>query len=321
MTRTAAPSQGFSRGFWGVILLMAATVLLALAVAALRGPARHAVEVEPDALQVILSDAAAETVDKVRAEHLAPALDRVFAPVHAAIPAYADFHYSVLGEYTELANAALGQASAAILEKMFAGFETRLQAELTGLDQTLGEIYATALQARLDALRATLNAPDLDFGPLTQAAIAEAQDRFKVTLPVNLVATTAVAAGVAKTASAVVAKKLAAKVAAKSAAKAAGKMGAVLAGAGTGALACSWAGPAAVLCGAAGGVVTFIAVDSAVVRIDAYFNRADFERDLAEMVDALRADIEAKALAALQQKAAAFDGATATLREQAGARP
>lgn len=319
MTQTAAPARGFSRGFWGVILLMAATVLLALAVAALRGPARH--EIEPDTLQVILSDAATETVDKVRAEHLGPALDRVFAPVHAAIPAYADFHYSVLGEYTELANAALGQASEAILEKMFAGFETRLQAELTGLDQTLGEVYAAALQARLEELRATLNAPDLDFGPLTQAAIADAQDRFIVTLPINLVATTAVAAGVAKTASAVVAKKLAAKVAAKSAAKAASKLGAALTGAGVGALTCSWAGPAAVLCGVAGGAATWFAVDSAVVRIDAYFNRADFERDLAEMVDALRGDIEARALSALQQKAAAFDGATATLREQAGARP
>jgi len=319
MTEAILPARRFSKGFWGMIVLIFAVTFLALIVAAVRGPERY--EIDDDTLSIVLSEAAQEAMDTVRSEHLNPALDRVFEPVFAGIPAYADFHYSVLGEYTELANAALGQASSGILDKMFAEFETRLQAEMAGLDNALESAFAAALESRLDDLRDSLKDPNIDFGPLTAAAIADAQNRFVVTLPVGLVATAAVTSGAAKTASVVVANKLATKIAAKSAAKVAGKVGASLAGAGAGTLACSWAGPGAVLCGVVAGGVTWFTVDAVIIRIDSYFNRPDFEKELAQMVEEFKIEMTDQAMSALQGKAVALDIATATLRAQSALRP
>ncbi|TVP79977.1 MAG: hypothetical protein EA353_05005 [Puniceicoccaceae bacterium] len=319
MTDAVLPDRRFSKGFWGIIVLIFTVTFLALIVAAFRGPERY--EIADDTLSILLSEAAQEAIDVIRNEHLNPALDRVFEPVFAGIPAYADFHYSVLGEYTELLHSVRRQASSGILEKMFSDFETRLQIEMAGLDRALESAFAAALEKRLDDLRASLENPNIDFGPLTAAAIADAQGRFIVTLPVGLIATAAVTSGAAKAASAVMANKLAAKIAAKSAAKMAGKLGTSLAGAGAGALVCSWAGPGAVLCGAVAGGVTWFTVDAVIISIDSYFNRPDFENDLAEMVEEFKIEISDQAMSALQGKAAALDTSTATLRAQGALRP
>jgi len=311
---TTTATRRFGRGFWGVILLGIAVVMLASIVAAIRGPARH--EIPPGVLNTIASEAAQEAVEVVTTK-LDPALDRLFKPVRAAIPAYADFHYSVLGEYTELANAAMGQSTQAIQNTMFAGFEAHLTAEMARLDEDLGIAYRHALEKRLIKLRAELEDPDIEFGPMTQQAIAEAPKRFVATLPVGLVASAAVSGGAAKVASAAIAKKLVAKIGAKTAVKAGGKLAATMGGAGAGALACAWAGPGAVLCGAAAAAATWFTVDAAIITIDENINRKKFETEMQAMVDAVRTDLRARIITALTAKTVAFDQSTATLREQA----
>lgn len=315
MTDTAMATRRFWQGFWGVILLGVAALMLAAIVVAVRGPARH--EIAADAFDKMVSQAGREAVDAVVIEFLDPALDRVFAPVRAGIPAYADFHYTVLGEYTELAEAVLGRVSSGVQDKMFAGFDARLQAEMAGLDTQLVAAYVAAINGRLEALRASLANPDVDFGPVTQKAIADAQARFAVTLPVGLMASAAVTGGAAKAATAGMAKALVKKIAAKTTAKAAGKLGATIAGGGAGALACSWAGPVAVACGAAAGIAAWFAVDAAIVRLDEVFTRPDFEAELCALVAEFQANLRARAIAALEAKTLAFDAGTATLRDQA----
>ncbi|WP_167623612.1 hypothetical protein [Paracoccus sp. AK26] len=108
-----------------------------------------------------------------------------------------------------------------------------------------------------------------------------------VTAPATAVTATVGASGsklIAKT----VAKKASSQLAAKVAAKGAVKSGSVLTGAGAGATVCSFAGPAAVACGAGGALVAWIAVDAAVINIDELLNRDEFDADLRAMVDTER---------------------------------
>ena len=107
--------------------------------------------------------------------------------------------------------------------------------------------------------------------------------------------------------SATIAKKLAAKVAAKASAKGLAKGGGVLAGAGGGALLCSWSGPGAAVCGVVGGAAAWLLTDAVVVNIDEYFNREDFENELRTLLDEDRAKKRKQLTAALRDKAVAID--------------
>ena len=68
--------------------------------------------------------------------------------------------------------------------------------------------------------------------------------------------------------------------------------------------------------GLIGGAVTWIGVDMAVIRIDAYFNRDEFEADLRKLVDEHRRDVQAHLVRAIGQKAEGMKNFT--LRERSG---
>lgn len=46
-------------------------------------------------------------------------IDKAFAPVYERIPAFLDWHYSIVGQYTELGQAALGALEEAIESRLF----------------------------------------------------------------------------------------------------------------------------------------------------------------------------------------------------------
>jgi hypothetical protein len=76
-----------------------------------------------------------------------------------------------------------------------------------------------------------------------------------------------------------------------------------LGGAGLGALGGSWAGPVGAAAGGAiGGAAAWFAVDAAVITIDEYFNRDDFEADLRVMVDEHRSVVLGHLIRAVQRK-------------------
>ena len=107
---------------------------------------------------------------------------------------------------------------------------------------------------------------------------------------------------------------------AKATLKGAAKGVGVLGGAGGGALACSWSGPFAAACGVAGGVAAWLIADTAIISLDEYFNRDEFEQDLHRMISEDRALRRTQIQAAIHQKAARLDEALQeqiTLREHA----
>jgi len=322
-------NKTMSRAFWISIVAMALVSVALTLIGSLRSPVTEItsdgvsssqssptpLELPKTTLERLFSEAAEQSYVEI-APRIDDILADVYAPVYAAIPIYAEFHYSVLGEYTELGQAALGEMNKALYEKLFDGFGDRLEREAALLDQEYANSYINALQG---GIRKEFPSVDFDapLGPLTQAAILDATGRAKITVPLATVAAVTAGRGALKASTAAISKKIAARVAAKAAAKGVAKGGGILVGAGGGALVCSWSGPGAALCGVVGGVAAWLVTDAVVINLDEYFNRDEFEAELHQMIDEDRAEKKLLLEATLQEKASKMDAAAKgfTLRE------
>ena len=311
----AAPDQQknsgiASRFFWATVFLLAIATFAMTAVGSLRStePSRPPpVEINPTTLERLLSDTAIAAKKAVEPD-INALLDTVYGPAYDAIPAYADFHYSVLGEYVELTESVTGQMSNALYERLFDGFEQRLTSATSLLDQRYVEEYQSILQERI-AEQVSPEGISQPLGEVSNSVLQDAIDRAHTTLPLATVAAGIVGSGSLKVVSATIAKKLAAKVAAKASAKGLAKGGGVLTGAGGGALLCSWSGPGAAVCGIVGGAAAWFLTDAVVINIDEYFNREEFEAELRSILDEDRAEKRDLLHATLEDKATAMDTA------------
>lgn len=240
-------------------------------------------ETSANKLSMLLTNANKAALEAAELQVLA-LLDAAYEPVYTAVPKYADFHYSVWGEYAELTEAALGDVSSKLQEMLFSGLEGRLE----GVAIELDEIFNSVFQAELRTASSATSDFSFDLGPITSQALDDAANRMLVTVPVAAVAS--VGSGLAlKTAAAAMAKKIAAKLAVKAATKTGGKLAAIGSGVGIGAAACSWSGPGAALCAAVGGAGAWIVADYGIVKLDEYWNRDEFEADLRAMIDTEKA--------------------------------
>lgn len=309
--------------FWGTIALMLAATL-GLWLLALRqapapapepAPAPAPAEMTPTDLGALLDAATARARAEAEAQ-IGPLLDAAYAPAYAAIPTYADFHYSVYGEYAELTAAALGDIGARLQETLFAGLDDRLSEVARRVDTTFVTRFETG---------ASVTSGSALLGPVTRRALDSAKQRMLVTAPVaGVTAVTGKAA--LSVAAKLMAKKIGTKLALKAAAKSGGKLAAAVGGAGAGAGVCSWTGPGAGRCALAGGIGAWLVADYGIVKLDEFWNRDAFEADLRAMVDEQKADHRAALMAALQARARGVGDANTqtvvdhdlTLREMAG---
>ena len=207
---------------------------------------------------------------------------------HLAVPAYAEFHYSVLGEYTELAGAVLGRMESELSTRLFGGMEEQLQAAAARIDTAYVAAFATELERQTGKMLAAT--PEVDvLDQATQAVLASMEQRMRVTAPLAGVAAMTGGAAAIKVISSAMAKKVATTVAAKAAAKGVVKTVAISGGAGTGAAVGLTVGPiGSLLGGVVGAIGAWLLADVAVVNIDEYFNREEFEQHLHAMIDAER---------------------------------
>ena len=222
----------------------------------------------------LLGKANRDAADAARLQ-IGPMLDAAYQPAYHAVPEYADFHYSVWGEYAELGTAAIGDVGAKLEEMLFSGLEPRLESIALKLD----EEYSSTLQAEIKKEITRIEVSGAMLGPLTENAISNAQRRMLVTVPVGTVAITGT-----KATAAIIAKKIATKLAAKATLKAGGKWAVVGTTASGAAALCSWSGPGAGLCAAAGGIGAWLVADYGIVKLDEYWNREEFEAELREMI-------------------------------------
>lgn len=265
-------------------------------------------------LPQVLPEALAKA-DAAAAARIDAALDPVFAPVDAAIPAYADFHYSLLGQYTELAATLSDDIARGLEDRLFGGFDDRLSAAATGLDATWHHAFRAALTQALAAdAPAHLAALPVE---ATALVLDDTTSRLGVTAPLSAAGAIAGRAG-ARLAARAIARTLAAQ-AIKLAAAAPARGTTLSAGAGTGAALGSFAGPVGtVVGGIAGGLAAWVGTDYALLKLDERLNRDDFEAELAALVDQRRAETAAALAAALAQRSHEVG---ATIRQQRAAAP
>lgn len=276
-----------SRWFWGtIVLLLVVTVSLELISTWQAG--RQGVEngsgspVDQTGTKATQVEqwftTAGEEAEKVR-EQIHSRLDEAYAPVYAGIPKYMDFHYSLTGEWLELGSAAMGKLGGGLEEHLFDGFDTRLGAVSENLALEFDQRFRTALDEAMAAEQSGAEA----FGPVVTRALRDSQDRMKKTA--GTVGVALVGGGTLKVFTTAFAKKLAIKLAAKVGTKTGMKWAAAATGGAASAAACSWTGPGAAACAVVGAAITWVATDVAMIKLDEYVSRDDFERDLRALID------------------------------------
>ena len=226
-------------------------------------------------------------------------VDRAFEPVYAQIPRFADYHYSIVGEYTELAAILTGKGGEKLRGML--SDDIGLEASLGQVSSALNDRFQSGMSEAVSGIRGELDAQmDLEqaeLGLLTEAVALTFDDveaRFRsdlVALRAGGAIAGALVAGrfLARRVATRMAAKAGTRVAAKTAVRAASPIGA---GA-VGVAACAWSGPFAVLCGAGAAAGAWFLTDAAIIAVDEAINRDDFEAELRAMVDNRKAGIKA----------------------------
>ncbi len=311
----SAPKRNVeSSAFWSAIIFMAIATIAVALIGSLRSggtdsTVRH--EFEPTMIEEILGRASEATLLAVL-EQTNPLLDGLYEPVYAAIPDYADFHYSLVGEYSLMFMALQGGIGDDLQQRLFGGFRQRTDSVLDELDSLTLELYKSNLDAEVrDALNAESAGAIL--GEASQLALDDAVARARVSIPIAGAAAILGSGGLtALTAS--MATKLGTAIAAKATAKGAVKGSAVLAGLGGGAALCAWAGPFSAVCAAGGGIAAWLLADGAIVNIAEVFNREEFEDDLSRLVDEHKAEMKGRIEQALRERFLLLDEAAEPFR-------
>jgi hypothetical protein len=272
-----------------------------------------------------------ETARALLETELGAGLDKVFGAVRERLPAFADWYYSLGGEYSRLGMAALAQLNlaegefmarraAAMLfpaedwEAALAGLDARMLDTLHDHQQRMRADWLVELGDRLAPYR--VPAP---FGSPGDAARAEplqlegfiagwiAQERDALQARVQL----STAAGGSAAAGTILWRRAAARAASASgrviAARGASRTAARAGASATGGLAvCAATGPAAAGCALLAGAIAWVATDYALLRVDEARNRD-------ELLAALDAGLEQLQAQMLGDVLAAYD---AVAREQ-----
>jgi hypothetical protein len=270
-------------------------------------------------------------------KELGTGLDEIFDDVRARLPAFADWYYSLGGEYSRLGMAALARlslvdgnfiaskATATLFpdeawEQALAGLDPRMLATLHVHRQRVRAQWLAELGERLAPYRvpapltssgdAAWGEPlELD-GFITRWA-AEEQQAFAGRIRMSTVAGGSAAVGT------VLWRRAAARAAAASgrviAARGASRTAARVGASATGGLAvCAATGPAAAGCALLAGAAAWIATDWVLLRVDEAQHRDDLLAALEAGLDQLQAQMFAEVLAA-------YDAATRDQEERAAA--
>lgn len=252
---------------------------------------------------------------RLRLEHADGALheqiEAVFGPIYATnIPEFLDWHYTVVGQYTELALAAAGQLEQEIERRLFGNLPEQVELA-SGAIATVQESEARALLAQCIESEVQLLDADRETRELRVRMLNEAIDDTlrRLAASAGVSGSGAVGAGVA---GGMLVKAMVKKLLASIAVKTTGKSGAKAVGSWKAAAALAAAlsplGPVGTavggVLGAAGG---WLIVDRLAVEVDELLNRGDFEHELVALADERRAEIATAMSAAIEARARVFD--------------
>jgi hypothetical protein len=257
-------------------------------------------------------------------------LDEIFAAVRGRLPQFADWYYSLGGEYSRLGMAALAQLNradgnfvankaASMLfptdewEAALGGLDRRMLATLEAQQQSVRADWLAQLGERLAPQRIpaplrpageAVRAPPLELDGFGARRLAEEQQALAGRIRMSSAAGGAAAGTVLwRQAAARAGTATGRAIAARGASRTAARAGAATTG---GLAACAATGPAAAGCALLAGAVAWVATDWALLRVDEMRHRD-------ELLGALDAGLGALQAQMLEEVLAAYDAVT---REQ-----
>ncbi|KGJ16641.1 hypothetical protein [Paracoccus sanguinis] len=224
-------------------------------------------------------------------------IDRAFEVVEEAIAPFADRHYSMTGQWVELAAAFSTKRARALLAPLTDPVDSSIRLMAHRLPEHFSEAFRTRLEALAQAEGLDL-AVDLS-GELSQTVAADRSARLRVSVPVGSALGVAAGTMLARSVTQQVGRSLAARLTSGLAVRfGLGQTGAFGTGASIGAAACGFTGLGAVPCGVAGGILTYLAADKISVELAEWWGRDAFEADLRASLprtrNALKADLAAQ---------------------------
>ena len=270
----------------------------------------------------------AEQAREQVAEHISDRLDLLFDQVHGRLPAYADWYFSIAGEYTRMGalvlsrtelldeQALINRTSGMLFPQQ--GFADQLEwlrlqtdGHLLRRAEQAREGWLATVMARLDSHATEVPAPlepsprTLSLDDLGEQLLGYQQPEFVQRISISGIAAAGVALGPALW-RATAARSSGRAVAARGASRGAARAGSA---AGGGAVACSPGGPLALGCAVVAGVATWLATDWLLLRADELRNRETLIAELEQELKLIRAQLEADMLAAYDRAIRAqYDG-------------
>ncbi len=213
-------------------------------------------------------------------------VDRFFAPVYGKIDPFLNYHYSVIGEYSELGLAAGNKLQEAIQRRVLG---EDFQKRLVSLGVTIDSCYQEIFRRYADRLGTTLfKGINLQINaPLILSFDQQIKDRIVVQkIKLGAMAGTAIGVKIVGT--------IAAKMGTKMLSKGAVKGGAKIAASGEAAAAGTLCGPLAWICAPIAAGIVWFGSDKVILKIDEKLHRKKLKAELTKLVDAQKEKLKAE---------------------------
>ena len=216
-------------------------------------------------------------------------VEKLFDPVYGSIESFLDFHYSVIGEYSELGAAVTGEIEKTIQDKLFgSNFSHSLELVTMNIQQKFMRelnVHQEDIDSKAtEGIDRELNREILN---TLKTEIEE-----KISFQGNKIAAfLGVGAGY-KVIVGSLGKKMASSLGSKLAVKGAVKAGTKLGAAGTGAAAGTLCGPGVVICAPVLAVVAWFGTDAALIAGDEYLHRDTFKNEIIQSIDAQKSTLK-----------------------------
>lgn len=222
-------------------------------------------------------------------------VDKAFEPVYGQIGPYADFHYSIRGQYTEISAVVIGEFVETISTRLYDSvhFEERMNAANEAISGAAETEIGAALAALRERARGAVGLSFKDM-PLFDGAIQLTRDsvasRFAAARAAGFVIGRTLTRQGMKIFVTGIARAMSGKIATRVAARSAGMSAAASGGAAAG----SVVGPVGTaLGGAVGALVGWLVTDAVAISIDEAINRESFEAEVRKMIDDQKSAVKA----------------------------
>jgi len=208
-------------------------------------------------------------------------INQAFGTVYQNVENFLDFHYSIVGEYSELGAMATGKIEESIRKRLFGD---EFDQEIKGLNRVVTREFKLHTQKHQEFLNEHLT-QDVDLklnSEILEKLHEDIEHNIKAQqLKIGAVMSIGIAAMVAKVVASKVALKATSKIAIKSSSKLAAKGATSGAAAATGAL----CGPAMVVCSPILATAAWFGSDALLIGADEYMNRDAFRKEIIEAIE------------------------------------